>query len=97
MEPRNLNRHFTSLLARLGLPKTTRLHDLRHSAATLMLLQGVPLKVISQILGHAQLSITADIYSHVLPDLEATDRMEALFEDNAAEQVKRDKRDENGE
>ena len=48
-----------------------------------MLLQGVPLKVISQILGHTQLRTTADTYTHVLPELErdAAARMDALFRD----------------
>ena len=51
-----------------------------------MLLQGVPLKVISRILGHSQLSITADIYTHVLPELErdAAERIEALLGENDA-------------
>lgn len=88
LEPRSLNRHFASVVRRVGLPATTRLHDLRHSAATLMLLQGVPLKVISRILGHSQLSITADIYTHVLPELErdAAERIEALLGEKDANQ-----------
>ena len=86
LEPRSLNRHFASVVRRIGLPATTRLHDLRHTAATFMLLQGVPLKVISRILGHSQLSITADIYTHVLPELErdAAERIEALLGENDA-------------
>jgi integrase len=47
-----------------------RPHDLRHSAATLLLLQGVPVKVVSEILGHASVAITMDLYSHVLPDMQ---------------------------
>lgn len=92
MEPRNLNRHFAAVLKRVGLPKTTRLHDLRHSAATLMLLQGVPLRVISKILGHTQIRITADIYTHVLPELErdAADRMDDLFGDARGEEEEND-------
>jgi integrase len=80
-EPRNLNHHFDRALKRAGLPKTTRFHDLRHSAATLMLLQNVPLRVISQILGHTQMRTTADTYAHVLPELErqAADQIDALF------------------
>jgi integrase len=42
-----------------------RLHDLRHSYATAMLGAGVNLKVVSEALGHSQISVTADIYSHV--------------------------------
>jgi integrase len=45
------------------------LHTLRHSAATAMLTNGVPLKVVSEILGHAAIVITADIYGHVSPDV----------------------------
>lgn len=45
-----------------------RFHDLRHSAATLLLALGVPLKEVSEILGHSSINITADLYGHVLPD-----------------------------
>jgi site-specific recombinase XerD len=51
-------------LKRAGLPMM-RLHDLRHSAATLLLGMGVHPKVVSEMLGHAQVSITLDVYSHV--------------------------------
>lgn len=44
-------------------------HELRHSAASLMLAQGVPLKVVSEVLGHSGINITADIYAHVLAPL----------------------------
>jgi integrase len=50
---------------RLGLPKV-RLHDLRHSAATLWLEAGLPLKLAQELLGHASMAITADVYSHIL-------------------------------
>lgn len=43
-------------------------HELRHSAASLLLAQGVPLKVVSEILGHSSIAITADIYAHLLDD-----------------------------
>jgi integrase len=81
IDPRNLNRQFRSILKKAGLPTTTRFHDLRHSAATFMLLIGVPLKVISKILGHTQIATTADVYAHILPELErdAADRMDELF------------------
>ncbi len=46
-------------------------HELRHSAASLMLAQGVPLKTISETLGHQSIAITADIYSHLLDDSRA--------------------------
>lgn len=46
-----------------------RMHDLRHTAATLLLLKGVPPKIVSEMLGHASVAITLDLYSHVLPDV----------------------------
>jgi len=58
-----------------------RLYDLRHTAATLALAAGVPVKVVSEMLGHASAALTLDIYSHVLPHMqdEAVDRVEALL------------------
>jgi integrase len=64
IEPRNLSRHFKSVLKKVGLPLTTRFHDLRHSCATMMLAQGIPLQDVSAVLGHSSISITADIYDH---------------------------------
>ena len=49
-----------------GLPRV-RLHDLRHRAATLALIQGVPPKVVSDRLGHSTVGLTLDTYSHLLP------------------------------
>ena len=46
-------------------------HELRHSAASLMLAQGVKLQVVSEVLGHASIRMTADVYGHILdPDRE---------------------------
>jgi integrase len=58
-----------------------RVHDLRHTAATLQLLNGVPAKVVSEMLGHASIAITLDLYSHVLPDMQdqAVAAMESVF------------------
>jgi integrase len=58
-----------------------RYHDLRHSAATFMLVQGVHPKVVADMLGHAKVGLTLDIYSHVLPSLqaEAAGKVEALL------------------
>lgn len=64
MDPRNLVRNFKSLLKKAGLQETIRFHDLRHSAATIMLGQGVPLTDVSATLGHSSIQITADIYDH---------------------------------
>jgi integrase len=68
LEPRNLNRHFDQLLSKAGMHHF-RLHDLRHYCASLLLAQGVAMKVVSEILGHTQISTTADIYTHILPEI----------------------------
>lgn len=62
-------RHFYPLLARAGLPRL-RLHDLRHTAATLMLGRGVHPKIASEMLGHSQIAVTLDLYSHVTPTMQ---------------------------
>lgn len=73
-------RSFARLLARAGLP-SMRFHTLRHSAATLLMAEGVPVKVASELLGHADISTTLRIYSHVLPSMQdaAADAMDRLF------------------
>jgi integrase len=65
----NLLPEFRAHLARLGLPKVT-LHDVRHSCATVLFGMGVPLEVISDMLGHSTTRVTADLYRHRLPALE---------------------------
>jgi len=66
--PSNFERAFRSLKTRAGLD--LRFHDLRHTHASQLLRQGVHPKVVSERLGHASVSITLDIYSHVLPGLQ---------------------------
>ena len=66
--PEMLSRNFTRLVARADL-RRIRLHDTRHTAASLMLSQGVPAKVVAEILGHSSPTITLDIYQHVLPGM----------------------------
>ena len=66
INPSNLRREFKPLLQRAGLPKI-RFHDLRHTAASLMLNNSIPLIVVSRRLGHAQPSITLDVYGHLIP------------------------------
>jgi integrase len=57
------------LLKKAGLPDI-RFHDLRHSAATLLLTEGVHPKVVQKLLGHSNISMTLDMYSHVLPSMQ---------------------------
>jgi integrase len=81
LDERSMVRYwFRPLLKKAGLP-LIRFHDLRHTAATLLLLAGVHPKVVSEMLGHASIAITLDLYSHVLPDMqrEATMAMERVL------------------
>jgi integrase len=72
----HVRRRFYNLLRLAGLPQM-RYHDLRHGAASLMAAQGVPARVAMEILGHAQISTTMNIYTHVAPELqkEAAEKM----------------------
>jgi len=81
LNPSNLrNRSFKRIKARAGVREDLRFHDLRHTCATL-LSEGVNAKVISEMLGHASITITLNTYSHVLPDMQdfAADAMEAAL------------------
>jgi hypothetical protein len=60
---------FNPLLKRAGLPQI-RFHDLRHTCATLLLTEIVNLKVVSEMLGHSNIAIILDTYSHVLPNMQ---------------------------
>lgn len=67
MDRRYITTHrFKPLLKHAGLPQI-RFHDLRHTCATLLLSKNVNPKVVSEMLGHANIAITLDTYSHVLP------------------------------
>ena len=70
-------RSFASALRRGKLPLKTRFHDLRHSAATLMLLNGINVKAVSVTLGHADIGTTLNIYSHFMPEM-AEQRAEVM-------------------
>ncbi len=76
----NITHRFRRLLMRAGLPPM-RFHDLRHACASLLLVQGVHPRVVMETLGHSQISLTMNTYSHVLPALqrEAAERMEAIL------------------
>lgn len=80
LEARTVLRWFAALLERGGL-RHVRFHDLRHSAATFLLAQGVPMRVVMEVLGHSQMSTTSDRYTHVALELqrEAAARMDALL------------------
>lgn len=70
LEPRNVSREFHDVLETTKLPRM-RFHDLRHSAATLLLSQGVHARVLMEILGHAAIGTTLGTYSHVPGQLQA--------------------------
>jgi integrase len=82
IDPRNFYREFTKICRDAGMGDWHP-HELRHSAASLMLAQGVKLQVVSQVLGHASIRMTADVYGHILdPDRqEAADAMGTLLWD----------------
>ncbi len=65
-EASNVLKRFQALLAVAGLPKK-RFHDLRHCAASLLLAQGVPARLVVDILGHSRMATTMDLYSHGMP------------------------------
>ncbi|MDP9458411.1 MAG: site-specific integrase [Actinomycetota bacterium] len=66
------NRHFNPLLRRAGLPRR-RFHDLRHTCATIRFMKGQHPKRVQELLGHASVAITLDIYSHLIPGLDGGD------------------------
>ena len=80
LHPERFTRSFSDAVRRLGLPPI-RLHDLRHGWATLALQAGVHPKVVQERLGHANIGITLDTYSHVIAGLheDAAEQVAALF------------------
>jgi integrase len=78
--PDRLLKIFNKLLRDAGLLHM-RFHDLRHSAATILLTSGVHPKVVQERLGHSTIAMTLDVYSHVLPSIqqEAADKIDDLF------------------
>jgi integrase len=67
LEPRALNEDFERIIGKAGL-RRVRLHDLRHACASFLLAQGVHPRVVMELLGHSQISLTMETYSHVMPD-----------------------------
>lgn len=80
IRPDYLTKNFANFIQSKGLKKI-RFHDLRHTCASLMLKSGVAMKTASEILGHSSISITADLYTHVLQDTKqvAANQIEQLL------------------
>lgn len=80
LDPRNLTDRYKTLLTQASLP-AIRFHDLRHSCASLLIAQGVPMEIVKETLGHAQISLTINTYVHLLPETQrqAADAMDRLF------------------
>lgn len=78
LEPIMLHRDFKRMPKAAKLDTATRFHDLRHSTASMLLAQGVHLRVVMELLGHSSISLTANTYSHVMPAAmrDVADRME---------------------
>lgn len=79
-KPSALYMQFQQLLKRAGLPQR-RFHDLRHTCATILLSRGIPVKQVSEMLGHSDIAITLRIYGHVLPTMheQAASMMDLVF------------------
>ena len=80
LRPNTVSRAWEYTAKKAGV-KIIRFHDARHSHASLMLKQGVPLKVLSERLGHSSISVTADVYAHVIPGMQesAAQRFDDAF------------------
>lgn len=80
LDPKYVDNHLKALMAMAGIPPVS-FHKLRHTAATLALASGVPLSVIRDQLGHSQIALTANKYSHAVPNAlqEAAESLERLY------------------
>jgi len=80
MHPNHMGELFRKLLKEAGLPPI-HFHDLRHSAASILLCMGVNVKVIQELLGHSDISITLRTYSHLLPSMqqEVVEKWDSVF------------------
>jgi integrase len=89
LDPDTLRNWLKKILKEADLPPI-RFHDLRHSAATLLMEKGVHAKVVQELLGHSSIMMTLDIYSHVLPSLQedTKDKLDDLFNDQGKEKGK---------
>ena len=88
VNPNAITKAFKNLRDELELPPV-RLHDLRHTHASLLLKAGVHLKVVSERLGHSNIGITADIYSHVTPGMgkDAAQKFQDMLSESEAEEA----------
>ncbi len=89
LDPRTLIKYFHQVRDAAGI-KDLRFHDLRHSCASFLLAHGVPVKMISEMLGHSSTAFTMDVYSHVMPKMQqqVVTEMNAIFE--AAHKAQKD-------
>ncbi|GAB3544352.1 site-specific integrase [Arthrobacter tumbae] len=78
LNPNNVSKTFGRMAERAGLPKVV-FHSLRHLAATIMLQNGLPLPVVSRILGHSTITVTADLYFDVVKDKRLNDDVSAAY------------------
>jgi integrase len=81
VEPRRLDAEFKRLLRKAGLSNSIRLHDSRHFAASLLLAQGTHPRTVMEILGHSDISLTLNTYSHVVPEVmrEAAEKIDGAL------------------
>ncbi|HEX8265479.1 MAG TPA: tyrosine-type recombinase/integrase [Pyrinomonadaceae bacterium] len=77
----NVTRTFKKVLVKAGIRTSIRLYDLRHTCATLLLLAGINPKIVSERLGHSTVTLTLDVYSHVLPGMQeaASQHLETMI------------------
>lgn len=70
VSPRNMTRNFKKAITKAGVPEIS-FHDLRHTAATVLLKEGIHPKIVQELLGHASIVQTMDTYSHVIEGMHA--------------------------
>jgi integrase len=83
LDPGNVTRGFKRALRRAGLPESTRLHDLRHGVAKMLLEAGESVPTVAEYLGHASPAVTMAVYAHAVPGAgkRAAERLGAILRD----------------